>query len=58
MRGMAPDATGVLTHPWVKLRLRRTSCPTIAVYLKGCQILLTTSHKVPAQFFARLDAGG
>ena len=29
-----------------------------AAYSKGCQILLTTSHKVPAQFFARPDAGG
>ncbi len=25
------DANGVLVHPWTKLRLRRTSCPPIAV---------------------------
>ena len=30
-RCICEDATGVLPHPWGKLRLRRTSCPPIAV---------------------------
>ena len=54
---LAADANGVLTHPWVKLRLRRTSCPPIAVHRKDCQILLTTSHKVPLPFVVWSDAG-